>query len=295
MAYLILNDFKKIIQSDNLNQIIGGDLTILDQVKQAAQTEVTSYLIQKYLCAREFADVNQWSPTTIYKGLNRVYLDATAYDAAGTYAIDNLTLQAGNVYICTTAITVPEAFTIGHWSLIGPQHRMYFVTLPYNEFQFEDIYAKSNQVWWNNKTYTCIMGTVLLSHATQLQYGEYNQLPPRNVAPDDAVNGVQFWGTGTPYSVAAGTRPTNTAKWTEADSRNPQLVNYCIDVALYHVHSRIAPRNIPELRVKRYDDVIKWLENAAQGKFITAALPLIQPKQGERIRWGSDIKRQNNY
>ena len=82
--------------------------------------------------------------------------------------------------------------------------------------------------------------------------------------------------------------------WKFGDNRNQQLVNYFIDIALYHVHSRISPRNIPDLRVKRYDDAIKWLKMAGRGD-ITAELPLIQPKQGARVRYGGQVKNINTY
>jgi hypothetical protein len=88
--------------------------------------------------------------------------------------------------------------------------------------------------------------------------------------------------------------PTDTSKWTLGDNRNAQVVNYMVDIVLYHIHSRIAPKNIPDLRVKRYDDAISWLKNCAKGDWITASIPLIQPKQGMRSRWGSRIPKQNN-
>lgn len=295
MAYLILSDFKKLIQTDNLSAIIGADFTILDQVKSAAQTEVVSYLTQKYDTSREFTDTVPFNRATTYKGNNRVYLDADTYNATSLYALNALTLYSGNVYICSTAITVAEVFTPAHWTLIGTQYSMFYVTLPKPEFNYNDVYSVGDQVWWKDKVYTCAIATILLSHGTQLQYGEYANLPQTNVAPDDSINGIKYWGNGTAYSVTAGTLPTDTTKWTAGDNRNSQLVNHCIDIALYTVHSRIAPRNIPELRVKRYDDTIKWLKNAAQGNTITANLPLIQPKQGGRIRWGSEIKKLNQF
>lgn len=294
MSYLILSDFKKLIQTDNLSAIIGSDFSILDQIKQAAQTEVTSYLTQKYDCSREFADTLIWIFGTAYKANQRVYLDAPAYSAASTYALNTLTLQNSNVYICSTAITIPEAFTIGHWTLLGTQYAMFYVTLPQPEFNLNKVYSVGDIVWYKDKVYTALLPTLLLNHSTQLQYGEYNQLPSNNIFPDDSIQGLKYWGTGTSFALTAGTLPTAIG-WTVGDNRNAQLVNYCIDVALYTAHSRIAPRNIPELRVKRYDDVIKWLKSAATGKDITAALPMIQPVQGMRIRWGSEIRKQNNY
>lgn len=291
MAYLILSDFKKLIQVDALSSIIGNDYAILDQMKLAAQTEVTSYLTQKYDCSREFTDTLLWNRSTAYKGGQRVYLDADAYVPATAYTTNTLTLYSGNVYICTASTT--GTFDATKWTLIGAQYAMFYVTLPYPEFNYSSLYAVGNQVWWKDKTYTALLATLVYTHETQLQINSHNTT--QNFAPDDVVDGAKYWGAGTAYTVTAGTLPTDTTKWTVGDNRNQQLVNYCIDVALYTVHSRIAPRNIPELRVKRYDDVIKWLNNVAQGKEITAALPLIQPSQGMRIRWGGDVKRINNY
>lgn len=71
--------------------------------------------------------------------------------------------------------------------------------------------------------------------------------------------------------------------------RNPQIVLYYIDIVLYHLHSRINPRNIPTLRMDRYDSAISWLKMAAKGD-ITAALDKIVPAQGQRIKYGSNTK-----
>jgi len=295
MSYLIRNDYKKLIQADNLNQIINSDNTILAGVELAAQAEAVSYLVQKYIVTEEFADLLTWSIATIYKAKQRITLDALAYSATAAYALNDLTLQAGNVYKCTTAIASPgEAFNPAHWLLIGAQYAVFFVTLPKPEFEVTGAYGLNDQVFWKDKTYTCKIPTGSLTQEQAIQYGLYSNIPPANIFPDDPANGATFWGVGVAYSVAAGTLPTNTTYWTAGDNRNQQLVNYLIDICLYHVHTRIAPRNIPELRVKRYDDAIKWLKMAGRGE-ITAALPLIQPKSGQRIRWGGKVKNVNSY
>ena len=75
--------------------------------------------------------------------------------------------------------------------------------------------------------------------------------------------------------------------------RDSQLLAYIIDLTLYHLHSRIAPRNIPQLRQTRYDNALAWLKMCAMGD--------VTPKLEERtiggkiIRWGSVPKNQNNY
>ena len=46
-----------------------------------------------------------------------------------------------------------------------------------------------------------------------------------------------------------------------------------IDVTLYHAHSRINPRNIPDFRVERYRDAIEWLKKVNKG-FVTPDFPI---------------------
>lgn len=76
-------------------------------------------------------------------------------------------------------------------------------------------------------------------------------------------------------------------------ARDPQLLNYIIDIAIYHLHSRIAPRNIPELRTTRYENAIAWLKMCALGE-VTPKLEL-QPTTGRMIQWGSNEKNTNIY
>ncbi len=47
--------------------------------------------------------------------------------------------------------------------------------------------------------------------------------------------------------------------------RNMFLVMRGADIALYHLYSRIAPRNIPELRGIRYAEAIEWLKSINKG------------------------------
>ncbi len=298
--YLQRSDYKKLIQADNLTAIINSDNTILNGIELLAQAEAISYLVQKYIVTEEFADLLTWAYATAYKAKQRVTLDAVTYSAAATYALNVLTLQAGNVYICTTAIISPEAFNASKWELLGAQYTIFYVTLPNPEFDYTETYKVNDLVWYKNKVYTCKIATGSLSQEQAIQYGLTTNIPNKNIFPDDTTTagsstmGVIYWGAGVAYTVAAGTRPTDATKWTAGDNRSQQLVMVTVDIALYHVHSRIAPNNIPDLRAKRYDDAVKWLKMAGQGD-ITAALPLIQPKSGARIRWGGRVKNVNSY
>lgn len=79
-----------------------------------------------------------------------------------------------------------------------------------------------------------------------------------------------------------------------AAARDQQILSTAIDISLYHLHSRIAPRNIPELRQTRYDNAIMWLKMCATGQ-VTPALAKLTPESGMRIRYGGNKKNINNY
>lgn len=78
------------------------------------------------------------------------------------------------------------------------------------------------------------------------------------------------------------------------DDRDQQMLSTIVDIALFHIHKRIAPRNIPQLRQNAYDAAIEWLKMCAYGD-ITPALAKIVPTQGMRIRYGGHEKNNNTY
>lgn len=52
----------------------------------------------------------------------------------------------------------------------------------------------------------------------------------------------------------------------QGQQRSSLIILYMIDITLYHLHSNISPRNIPELRGIRYEAAINWLNRVALGK-----------------------------
>lgn len=295
MAYLRLKDYDRYIQSDQLSQIIGSDSSVRLLSEAAAISELKSYLVQKYDVDDEFRDTVQFSMATAYKAERLVYLDASTYAAATTYSVGDLVTSGGSVYVCIQAGTgQAPATATAYWTLIGDQYALYYVSLPHDMFDINETYEVGDQVFWKDKVYTCAIETSAITQQDALQYGSISSLPQRNVLPDDSVNGEDYWGSGVAYEVTAGTLPSNTAKWTAGDNRSQQLVMHAIDITLYHIHSRIAPRNIPQLRMDRYDAAIAWLKMANRGE-ITADIPKLQPKQGARIRYGGNVKSINRY
>ncbi|CAB4131074.1 hypothetical protein UFOVP129_48 [uncultured Caudovirales phage] len=312
-SFLFIGDYNKQMQSDALSQLIGGNNQILEGIQRAAVEECISYLKQKYDTDLEFEPVTKHDIYKVYKAENTVYLDATDYSATSTYALNAYTLYNGSVYQCTTAITVGEAFNPSKWQLLGLQNDLYYAVLPYDTFDYKKNYKVGDNVFWKNNTYTCKLPSVLIDHDAALQIGTANDMKLTNVFPDDPKNGVQYWGNPVNYNVLANTSLTNTTYWAQGDNRDQKLLMTCVDIALYHAHCRIAPRNIPDLRIHRYMgdaqdretrgqrvlyptySALGWLQAAAIGNDITPELPLLQPSTGQRVRFGGNVKLNNTY
>lgn len=271
------HDYKLYCDTTTLTQVVNADLSLKRLCEYSVEDQIKSYLSQRYNFNKpygEFTDTDTYSNVTIYGANDRVYLDATAYSAASLYAVGDLVLQAGNVYRNLTAILVGEAFTVGKWTLIGTQYDLFFVTEPEEAWDFQKTYLAGDEIYYKDKTYTAAVMSI-------------------NIAPDSTY-GSTYWGTGTAYTVAAGTLPTDTTKWTAGDNRNNYLLQIYITIVVYNMFMKVAPKNIQQTRKDQYEMAIDWLEKAGAGT-VTANLPLVVPEQGSSIRWGSIAKTDNLY
>jgi hypothetical protein len=272
MAYLILADYKKQIQTDNLAQIIGDDYKQVTLTEQRASQELISYLVQKYDMLKEFTETTKWSYGVIRKAKERFYLDAPVYSILSTYPLNSLCTLNGNVYICATAITVSEAFNANKWTLLGAQYDLFFAKTPNSDWDYYTNYESGDIVFFKDKIYTALTSS-------------------QGKQPD--INSP-IWGAGVSYTISATVLPTDTSKFEFGDNRNQQIVGAMVDIVLYHLHSRIAPHNVPALRFDRYKDVMAWLKNCAKGDDYTLDVPKLQPHKGMRNQYGSSQTKSNN-
>lgn len=312
MGYLVPTDYNSVIQSENLNQVAGNNTLNITASEAKAIAEVRSYIKQKYDVDKIFIDTSKWNASLTYLPANLVYLNPSAYSATSTYILGVYVLQASNVYKCSTAIPMAEAFNVAHWTLVGPQYQLYNAVYPRPLFDYQAAYVVGDHVYWAGKNYTCIKDSVTYGHDANLAIGFTNQNGnPINQFPD-GVGGAQQWGTGTTYNVPANTDILNATYWVLGDNRNQLLLSRLIDITLYHLHKRIAPRNVPETRINAYKgeapdisvtkegtvfpeySALGWLQSCMRGD-ISVELPLVQPRVGNRIRFGSQTKNVNNY
>jgi len=276
MSYLVYNDYKRIIQSDNLQQIISTDDSVRTDSEAAAQEEIISYLIQKFNTDEEFKATEVFSMAATYNAGQTIQLNGTPYNALTQYATNDIIVFSGDVYY-TSGSTIGNSPTStgSTWNKLGVQYALYNAIYTEELYTYGKTYLVGNKVYWKNKIYTC-------------------QNQNSTVTPDDAAYGMQYWGAGVSYSIPVGTVVTDALFYALGDARSQQMVQTMIDVTLYHIHSRIAPKNIPDLRVKRYDDAKKWLKMCYMGD-VTPNLLVKTPRSGGRIRIGSQLKNKNSY
>ena len=114
---------------------------------------------------------------------------------------------------------------------------------------------------------------------------------------EDEVYSVNADTEGEDQTISGISPVDDPTKWTKGDTRNALIKMHLVDITLYHLHSRINPRNIPDFRIERYRDCIKWLEMVAKAK-ISVNLPIIEPEEdqvGLRIKWDSNEKFNHQY
>lgn len=270
MARLLrTDDYLKYIQTDNLLQVIETNYNILIDVEQAAQAEMYGYLRQRYITEQVFTDTTIWSPIVVYYGKNLVYLTASAFNAALAYVTNDLVTQAGYVYR-SKAGSIAHAFSSAEWDQVGLTNAMFYVKLPNPEYDPAATYSTGDVVWYADKTYTA-------------------KSRVSGILPTDSG----YWTVGATYTVT-GTLPSDATKWTPGDNRNQLIVMRLIDITLFHIHSRINPRNIPDLRKERYDGnspaqvggAIRWLKMIAAGD-VNVNIPGILPVQNLSVNWGN--------
>lgn len=271
MARLLTDhDYLKTIQEDNLNQIIEETRSFMLDAEQAAQSEMIGYLSQRYKVAEIFTNTTTFDATATYYAKNLVQLNADDFNDAASYVLNDLVVESGNVYHAPGSISA-GAFDAGDWDLLGPQYAFFYVTLPEDEFDLETEYAAGSDVWYNNHTYTSTKACV-------------------GILPTDTA----FWTDNGEYSIT-GELVTDDSVWTSGDNRNQLIVLHLVNITLYHLHHRINPRNVPELRRIAYDgngdiknagSAINWLNMVAKGN-VNADLPNIQPSTGTSIQYGN--------
>jgi hypothetical protein len=90
--------------------------------------------------------------------------------------------------------------------------------------------------------------------------------------------------------------PLAALAWRPRDPRDAKVVSFAVDIALFNLFKRVAPRKIPEFRVSLYNQAKEWLTLVKDGN-LTPDLPRpIKPADNsDTIRWGSSPAQSYRY
>lgn len=79
-----------------------------------------------------------------------------------------------------------------------------------------------------------------------------------------------------------------------ADARNHFIIMIIIDIMLYHLWAKKAPRAIPEYRETRYNDALEWLNAVGKGTMQTDLPQLPSEEYLSEVRIYSQYTPNNN-
>ncbi len=249
-------------------------------------TDGNAYLCTTATVSNDAPGSNFWALLGTNFGLCYIAYPYVQFDVnKGNYAVGDIVYWKNNMYQCL----IPSA-GFGHSALIQfeAQQKVPLLNIfpddPVNGSTYWGIgtpYSVANvlpsqnlqntSAWLNSNTYA--VGSLVSYNNQVWQSLVRNNL--NNIPGTDIIN----W------------QPVN---WVPGDNRDRSLVKNMVDIALYTLHSNIAPQNIPALRQKRYEKALEWCMAVAKGD-ITPNLPLLQPAQGGRIRIGGNIKLENSW
>lgn len=295
------------------NQILDeGDLGLHERIhaESFAIGMVSSKIRDKYDLPFEITPTLPFDITKQYRANDRIILDgAKEYDETSTYSTNDIVDKDGKYYIAI-APQISSPFDKGEWLMMGNKYDLYYIPLPYPLFQLNiqkqrgaytaGFYNVGDVVWWDNHTYTCKVQTCIMDSDLAIQYPSYASLPSNNVFPNDVHNGSAYWTDNGEYILDAGLIPSlmgsgaTPSVWKAGDNRDILLVQCIINIALYLLHKRIAPQNVPEHRKLCYKLSIEWLDSIKEGKDLSNLVP-VQPNGDTSISWGSKVKLSNGY
>lgn len=197
----------------------------------------------------------------------------------------------GNVTGETADIATVAVYVVGDL-VVGSDDNIYLCAVDTllnpisNPTEWGTALAANDSLFYNISPALSYNGDMVYQVGNTVVFMGYVYTAKRTVVPGfqplraDGTVDTYYWNQGAAATTTTGILPSNTTYWAPGDNRDQQLVQHCIDICLYHLHARINPRNIPELRMVRYDGngpdqkggAIGWLKNVAAGK-INANIP----------------------
>lgn len=269
------SDYLSIINFDDLDQLTEGDMNNLYVSEKKAIDRMRTKLVQRYDCDYELRVMTEYSASTNYKTGQRVlqalpetifYIKTFSVWKIKTqyYTGDIVTDSDGYVFTALQDSIDVATTSTSYWDQL--------VNIPPTN-------APTSTLWSSVTAY------VVGNHVHDAEGNIYISIQNGTNKP---VTDVLYW---TPVTVTV-----NSTYWAEGDNRYSLFIELAMDMALYLLHARINPRNIPDLRIERNKEALDQLDRWASGTDNAEVKELdAEAKEGYSITWQSATDKMNNY
>lgn len=321
--FLIDRDYNRRIQSYDLNQLLMDtqdpnqqwpqslNYNILYDIEQQAIAEITSYIIKRYDVNEIFRPTTTFDINTTYYSDDLTQVFAPAFSTGTTYNVgDRISYSAGTnqdyIYYCVQSGytgNTPQIDTAYFTGGTLENGALFYVTQPAISYNIYNPYEIGDQVFIKDKIYVAIQhsdGNYLTETLTTQVASDTTSA----IIPGITKGWDKYWSAATSGYTVTGIQPDTdtTGKWTQGDNRNQLMVQFVLDITLYHLSARINPRNTVELWAIRYDGnnptqnggVIALLKRISQGQ-LNLQEPELVPIKGQSLYWVSDKHISLNY
>lgn len=306
VPYLTKRDYLPVIQEEQLSYQILDEIEAgtreLEFAESWALGKIRAKIDDQYDLDFEFTDTLPYDPLKKYFGNERCVLDFPDWVSDTAYFENNCVVNNGIAYRCIN-VNNDIVFDPFNWLILGKRYDIYYIPLVNPIFSLDVQQRKGNYtagyyrvddiVWWNNRHFRCLIPTRFPDQEGIINYQTYRAWGHNNVFPHYPDEN-SYWKDEGAFEFT-GENPTSLSEvWRLGDNRNPLFIQAVVDLSLYLLHSRIAPMNIPALRVDRMKLTNEWLSNLSKGTE-TTPIQMLQPDQGENISWGSKPRVINGY
>ena len=322
MARLLCDtDYLKVTQSDNLRELIANNYSLWLYAEQVGQEEMRSKIQQRYDVAKIFTNTSLYDSTLVYYAKNLVVYTENEWVEGTAYTVGQRIKYKDKIYQCITNSTGYLPTNTTYWVYITDDKSLYYVTLPEEEWSYLTSYSVGDVVWYENKTYTCVVANSNTKpDSSTAIWGSGTAHSISNKNPDIIYHAEIAYTVGTKVSCegvlyncilnSTGNIPTNATfftalttppYWTKGDNRNPLIVRYLLDITRYHFERSIPARNVSDLCKEAYNGnspeerggAIGWLKRVNSGTD-NANLPIIVPVKGLAFTYGNSRAAQDN-
>jgi len=328
--YLRVKDYLPHISDSDRDVLTDSTDSILDDIELAVKEEISAYIRHRYDVDQIFKVINTFNITTQYHAGDLVEWSETAYNAETTYDTDDRCSYSDNIYECKEN-GITGVWTSSKWTLLAENESLHYClvaslgNIPSDTITYTANNYTGNHksiTGWDRATYTLYFlkddnrveiyfnESARTARTSMVGFFDYDKkaidLPITiEIQPGYGTNNylggyidiIGFIDDDTTWSVVA------TNCWQAGDNRNPAIIQFMIDMVLYHLCARGQYMTMTDMRKERYDGndprqiggAVGFLKQVSKGNVTLDVKRHNDNEQGQRFIYGSSRKQSNDY